>query len=980
MTDLATQVAGLTTSVNALTSAVNVAKATLDASVSAAGTSATTAQAAVTTAASSATAAQTAQAAAAAVSGLSNLNGFLGQIQASAPVAVFWYDTTRDSDGGAWRKRCAAKSWATMALGTSTRGSRADFPAQALFVVDSNNIVTLYDCDQSTPAMWAKIGGPGKAVDLSGGVAAIWAFNGVMWVGGANGLFTVPFVGSEMITRSTAGGTAPRAYGVANANAASMTEVNVPGAAALVGNTVTAVAAVTLSGAPIDRATGLPKPTVAVATTSGISVIHASGQVVSLTGVAASSLSLDGAAGLLRFAEAGNQGVNVGPIPYVTTTASAWRAIRYSTASIPTIGIAWSKPLAPLPGGFALGAPDGTAPLTLVSEDPVNPAAGMVAFITAPANTANGGGAFNTGMIVGDCRLALSSTSTASMAASGELVSNGTFTSTTGWIAANGATLTASGGTLTITSTGTDWGGAYQTLTGLAAGKTYLVQVAIGAGTYAGAVRIGVGTAPGDDSYGYMDSIAARPVSVLAQVTATSAGTAYIQVGGATGFLSGQTVLVSQVSLQLAEPDRSAKAVGMRVAGTLTKALVATTTDLSAWSGFSTSNYLYQPYNSGLDFGAGDFSVALWVKCTSAANVQLLFGRRGATGAWWQGYLLNSTGQVRLGINDGTSFANTTSSRGVADGVWHQLVFVMRARTAEIWIDGVRDVAFSYSTFGSLSSTSAPFTVGALYDGSQIADSSAITLLRISATAATPEQIARMYADERPLFQPGAKCVLGGTSAAVQGLAHDPDTGALYAAKGDGTSVFQGLVRIAHLTGLATTSNSDNHTAVSARQGGYVIATANQAVASQPAITFRDRILADRVPVAPIDPNRVAFPAVATTDATPTVVARLPLAEGDELQLFVDVEATEYGATPTERMGYQRRARVYRLPNGNVTVATVQTLGTDYESATTTCDVTVVADTTSQTVCVQATGVAAKRLAWSALVHVNRSGATRYAA
>ena len=32
------------------------------------------------------------------------------------------------------------------------------------------------------------------------------------------------------------------------------------------------------------------------------------------------------------------------------------------------------------------------------------------------------------------------------------------------------------------------------------------------------------------------------------------------------------------------------------------------------YSGFSSSNYLEQPYNSDLDFGTGDFSVMAWVK------------------------------------------------------------------------------------------------------------------------------------------------------------------------------------------------------------------------------------------------------------------------------------------------------------------------------------------------------------------------------
>ncbi|MEC4591591.1 LamG-like jellyroll fold domain-containing protein [Nitrospirillum amazonense] len=975
MTDLATQVAGLTTSVNALTSAVNVAKATLDASVSAAGASATTAQAAVTTAASSATTAQAAQAAAVAVSGLSNLNGFLGQIQAGAPQAVFWYDTTRDSDGGAWRKRCAARSWATMTLGTATRGSRADFPAQTLFVVDSTNVLTIYDADQATPVMWAKIGGPGKAVDLNSGCSQVFALNGMIYLAAnGQGLFVISLLGAEMITRSTAGGTAPRAYGVANANASSMAEINIPGGAVLISNTVTAVTAAVLPGAPIERATGLPKPAVAAATTAGISVIHATGLVASISaGGGYFTCAIIEGQRLAAILAANSNIVDYGPIPYASASRAAW--VQYSTGT-QSSGGAIQRPDTVGIGGVIDGALRNNSALWRYIEDPLNGSAGMQAMITASGNSYAGGGAFNTGWLVGDCRLALSSTSTASMTGA-NIASWTSAAGTTGWATTDGnLTLSISGSDLQIAetaSTVTASKAVYQ-LSGCVVGQTYLVALTMRRGTVGAIMRSEVTDNGATTALagGYTASTTASTVFMQFRAVDTSPK---VRINFDSPYTAGQTGLVTSLSVDLAEPDRSVAAVGIRTVGTLTKSLVATTADLSAIGGFGAGNYLIQPYNPGLDFGTGDFAVVLWCQLTNAPSYSLVnrWPASGyTTGGWNVGF---ASGAPTFNIAGGPTAA---ASNPIPVAVWTQIVAARRGANLELWVNGIR--AATAANNQTVTNTSALLSVGANPDGSNTSGGASVALLRISATAPTPEQIARMYADERPLFQPGAKCVLGGTSAAVQGLAHDPDTGALYAAKADGTSVFQGLVRTAHLTGLATTSNSDNHTAVAARQGGYVIATANQAVASQPAITFRDRILADRVPVAPIDANRVVFPAVATTDATPTVIARLPVAEGDELQLFVDVGATEYGAAPSERMGYQRRARVYRLPNGNVTVAAVQTLGTDYESATTTCDVTVVADTVSQTVCVQATGVAAKRLVWSTLAHVNRSGATRYAA
>ena len=49
-------------------------------------------------------------------------------------VDVFVYDTRKDSDGGAWRKRTKHTSWYNETLNTSTRGSRKEFPAVAVIV------------------------------------------------------------------------------------------------------------------------------------------------------------------------------------------------------------------------------------------------------------------------------------------------------------------------------------------------------------------------------------------------------------------------------------------------------------------------------------------------------------------------------------------------------------------------------------------------------------------------------------------------------------------------------------------------------------------------------------------------------------------------------------------------------------------------------------------------------------------------------
>ena len=68
-------------------------------------------------------------------------------------VDAFIYDTSKDSDGGAWRKRTQHTSWYNETLNTATRGSRREFPAVAVIVAESNK-VTIYDGDEPDCPMW----------------------------------------------------------------------------------------------------------------------------------------------------------------------------------------------------------------------------------------------------------------------------------------------------------------------------------------------------------------------------------------------------------------------------------------------------------------------------------------------------------------------------------------------------------------------------------------------------------------------------------------------------------------------------------------------------------------------------------------------------------------------------------------------------------------------------------------------------------
>jgi hypothetical protein len=83
-----------------------------------------------------------------------------------------------------------------------------------------------------------------------------------------------------------------------------------------------------------------------------------------------------------------------------------------------------------------------------------------------------------------------------------------------------------------------------------------------------------------------------------------------------------------------------------------------------------------------------------------------------------------------------------------------------------------------------------------------------LSLMRWTATAPTPEQIKKIYKDEKVLFQENAKATLYGTSDSVTGFSYDDDTELLHAGTSAGRSVFQGLRRIDNTTDGVTTAIS----------------------------------------------------------------------------------------------------------------------------------------------------------------------------
>jgi hypothetical protein len=293
------QVDALAISVENLKSAVVSKKATLDASVVDAQSATAQAQIAKANTLSARDqagafkdAAYTAAQSAASAVAYQDLTALAAEMAVTA-VDVFIYDTSKDSDGGAWRHRCAGTSWFNEPLNTATRGARREFPAVAVIVAEADK-VTIYDADDPALPMWMVF------QSGSGALPSIWRggrpaeaasmLNGILCIGlsgsdgGYTGLYFAEFLADEVYRRNPLG-TYGAGLTVARRNDQSAL-VSVISAAAIANGTVNDIAMTVLPDAPIDPATGLPVPAIAVATAGGLSVIKDDGTVVDLlTGV-----------------------------------------------------------------------------------------------------------------------------------------------------------------------------------------------------------------------------------------------------------------------------------------------------------------------------------------------------------------------------------------------------------------------------------------------------------------------------------------------------------------------------------------------------------------------------------------------------------------------------------------------------------------------------------------------------------------------
>ena len=765
-----------------------------------------------------------------------------------AVVKAIVYDSGKsDSDGGAWRKRCTDKSWYTETLGGSRwigqaatisaawiaagsatgavfqasatagpitsgkyysadsnttatevfRGISREFPAVAGIVAESGRVV-IYDLSQAAAPMWAVFSTTANYALNSGTITSVAALNGRVVVGMSTQEIELGFVADASYKRNATNYTVNSLPLGSRNTAGTFNVINTT--AIIVNSTVNDVAITVLDTAPIDPATGLPTPCIAVATDGGASVILDSGTVCnSLSTTASYGISFDD---LKRVVWNTTTEINRSPVPPLAasfTASVAAQDIKLSSSAYSTSNVSIMPAVTTATGKTAKNAVGSSAGLTVYKAGQTAPSV-MLAAIT---------NAYNSGFQIGDIRGAYLANSTAeTITGSGELVLTPDFAADTNWT--KGATWAIGGGVATNTpASATNLSQVITTVSG----KTYSF-------TWTHTRSAGTLTVQAVGA-----TVATLTTSATTTVNFTAAATTTTISFNASADFAGT---VDDVTVKLATPDRSVKNKGLVINGSLSKTAVALGASLVAYSGFSAANYLEQPYNSDLDFGTGDFCVMGWVNLTAnAISNSAVFVSRGVSDRNFAILVISTQTRVYLG-----NAVVVTHAVAPNTGIRFYCAF-RSGTTVSLAIDGV--VVASATSATSLTLASATLRFG--FDHVSLdAKDSALALWRISATAPSADQIAHIYRTELPLFQTSAKCIIDGTSTAVTALAYDDTTDLLHVGTSYGRSSFKDLLRV---DSEATTTGA--LTSLSASQG-VILTGGTSGKVYVPAMLLRDEL------------------------------------------------------------------------------------------------------------------------------------------
>jgi hypothetical protein len=740
---------------------------------------------------------------------------------------VFVYDTSKDSDGGAWRKRTQSTSWYNEKLNTPIRGSRREFPSVAV-IVATDTIATgesrliIYDGDDPTLPMWMTLACRGVSASqgptllgwyTSGTpiLTAVTALNGIVGVVGDGSLRQIKFVSDNFRLAYTT-----NSYYTAN-NIAQREIKNVinEGSNGTRGDIVGWYATndldmTILPNAPIDVDTGLPTPSIVLATDDGISVIKDDGVVIARAAAETPSNyahsvmwdgdhyiygedhSSNGHASSVRRAgydiTSGLGGIHYERDQYLSNLNWAkFKSQSYahdSTAEDYGTAIATENTYFRLAKGGNVGSNAGItkvlSPILDSGKMPSGPPH-TYCYITHK---------FNTGWMGGSIRLATCADTIIESEASPSIpdlvngiTAGSTYASASGAITTGITSSSASNIMFTVPIT-------------MTTGKQYTISMQREAGSNSFTRVYG----PWSLQHAIDEQFQTTGSVVTHTFTASSNASSINFVGsGANSYMK-----ASFLEVREGVADRSWYHDGLEVHGTVKREVVAPGAELVGYKFTGDyNNYLFQPYLAHMYPDTGEVTISVWVKRASSSSLRYVILRGTA----------DATETYRLGMrNDaiywdyGNGAAYTQVAMSVPTDEWfHLLVTVKEGEAGQVWVNGQEmNGLYSINNVAPnplMNSTSYTTLVGRHYDNdNQYAFDGHIALLRVCGTRTSHNQITKMYNDEKQLFKPDAKATIYGSNAVINSLAYDESTGLLHAGTPSGRSVFKDLCRIDNTT------------------------------------------------------------------------------------------------------------------------------------------------------------------------------------
>lgn len=791
--------------------------------------------------------------------------GSTAQIKSKIPntaVDVLVYDTSFDSDAGAWRKRVTNTTWYNEELNTTDRGKTRQFPSKAVIVAEDRTI-TIYDGDHPDLPMWMRFVSNGAAAGFlpyinvtysSTFVRRVAMMNGLLAVaieGSIGGLLLIDFILDEarLIYNSSID---ERRFTCGIDRRNHHYKVEFGGTDRynrhIVNRVVHDVDVAVLPNASFDYDRGLPTVSVAAATDGGVTVFKDKGEGIDITVSNASYTESN----KVQFLPGGGIGLSLeAASPSAEDSYYVFHKVPDANATITVdqkvatyrdpdafYSAQWANPnnvdifingddsersinvVDKLNFGTDYG-------LTRIRQDVGYPNQGLSAFIGAD---------YNTGWMPGECNYATLSSASAVDVTGVELAPQNAATSdddsgeanaTTGWTAHNSATISSvntyanglnSTYSLYVNLSGGS-SGAYFTAN-VKAGVTYTVsfdlyQTTASAGNV---TQLEIGTVIDGSNIG--DAVF-QPTNNAWQsnshsFTATADDTYYFlwREAGSTN----PDFWLDNVSLRVAEKDHKARHSyphrrgAAQVIGTIRKTPINGNTDLVSYGGFTANDYLRIPYwvNTAGYGGAHTtssnqaFSYVYWFKDDGSS-----------TPAGWQAHVINgfydgawryyvecgtNGSKAAFSFNDGNSNGQGISSiSNVDNGDWNCVVHTYDGDRYKMYLNGEFQVEMKVNI--NITDVRGHIRIGNNQNnGNEPATASEIALVRYSLTNLSEEKIKKIYNDEKHFFNEGAKATLYGSSGQVNAISLDPITDLLHVGTSAGRSVFQGLRRIDNTT------------------------------------------------------------------------------------------------------------------------------------------------------------------------------------